>query len=241
MNDGTAQHLRGVDTETIQKNGNKQGRRYQLGGIGQRKRQRGVFAVHLFHLTDLPVARQSEQIVTKCQGARGTAGAPQAARQNEKVAGGLQTGGIRGAGTSSAAIHVYTLRLLREMSVLDVYFERAAALMTKSFPRGIADSSTKDEELTMPRAKARSASWNTNMRCKLLQRYQNKSAICRPALGACSRSPPPENMVTRAADSKPTDIKAPWRDLWMRRLWARLLQRKSCSTWRLFPQCVGMW
>ena len=83
---------------------------------------------------------------------------------------------MRGARTSSTTITMHTLRLLREMSVLDVYLERAAALMTKSFPRGIADSSTKDEELTMPRAKARSASWNTNMRCKVLQQYQNKSA-----------------------------------------------------------------
>ncbi len=62
------------------------------------------------------------------------------------------------------------------MSVLDVYLvkylqsdvqgagqahlERADALRTASPPRAIADSSTYDDELTMPRAKARSVSWN---------------------------------------------------------------------------------
>lgn len=167
------------------KNCNKQAWPHQLGGTGQWKRQRGVFAVHFFHLTDLPVTRQSARNVTKCQGGRGTAGVPQAARQNEKVAGGLHSGGVRGASTSSATIHGRTLRLLREMSVLDVYFERAAAPMTKSFPRAIADSSTKDEELTMPRAKARSASWNTKMRCECLQQYHNNSANADLRLALC--------------------------------------------------------
>jgi hypothetical protein len=44
------------------------------------------------------------------------------------------------------------------MSVLEVKRESAAALADASLPWGIAESSTKEEELTRPRVKARSAS-----------------------------------------------------------------------------------
>ena len=51
-----------------------------------------------------------------------------------------------------------TLRLFRVMSVLEVKRESAAALADASLARGIAESSTKEEELTRPRVKERSAS-----------------------------------------------------------------------------------
>ncbi len=51
-----------------------------------------------------------------------------------------------------------TLRFFRVMSVLEVKRESAAALADASLPWGIAESSTKEEELTRPRVKARSAS-----------------------------------------------------------------------------------
>jgi hypothetical protein len=49
-------------------------------------------------------------------------------------------------------------RLFLEISVLDVCLERAAELMRTSPPRAATDSSTNDDELMIPREKARSAS-----------------------------------------------------------------------------------
>jgi hypothetical protein len=100
-----------------------------------------------------------------------------------------------------------TLRLLREMSVLDVYMRRmlhnhwgrskarcavhlesAAELMAISLPRDIADSSTNDDELTIPRANARSASWEFT-RYTLLKRTRTRRG--KPALGVDPQRRPP--------------------------------------------------
>ena len=88
---------------------------------------------------------------------------PDISRQNEQVSRGLQN---ETSGTRSSMRRDQTLRLFREMSVLEVYLESAAALMTNSFARGVAASSTNEEELTMPRANARSAS------CGVHERYR---------------------------------------------------------------------
>jgi hypothetical protein len=89
-------------------------------------------------------------------------GAPEVSGQNKQVAGGLKgrKAGSRevGGGCGYQAYTGLTLRLFRVMSVLEVKRESAAALADASLARGIAESSTKEEELTRPRVKERSAS-----------------------------------------------------------------------------------
>ncbi len=58
---------------------------------------------------------------------------PDISRQNEQVSRGLQN---ETSAKRSSMRRDQTLRLFREMSVLEVYLESAAALMTNSFARG---------------------------------------------------------------------------------------------------------